>query len=171
VRFWNRWRSTGVERELEGYRPRAREEFVRDLAGRVQARTTQPGVARLRLALVAALTAAMLVALAAFGGYEYALAGGKDFANAIGSVATSDRGDNNRGRDNDDDDDDGGEDDDDDAADDEYKHKKITICHRTGSSQNPTRTIRIRRSAWPAHQAHGDTMGRCPRGDNDDDDE
>jgi hypothetical protein len=168
VRFWKRWQSSGLERDLEAYRPRAREEFVHSLGDRVQARTPQPGFGRLRLVLVAVLTTALLVALAAFGGYEYALAGGKDFAKAIGSVASTNRDDGRSGNSNDDDDDDGGEDDDDDAADDEYKHKKITICHRTGSSQNPTRTIRIRRSAWPAHQAHGDTMGRCRGGDDDD---
>jgi hypothetical protein len=165
--FFRRRRSSRLEQELEDYRPRARDELVHNLAGRVRERSEHVGFGRLRVALVAALTTALLVALAAFGGYDYALAGGKGFAKAIGSVASSNP-DNGRGGNNNDDDDDDGEDDDDDAADDEYKHKKITICHRTGSSQNPTRTIRIRRSAWPAHEAHGDTMGRCPGGDDDD---
>lgn len=37
---------------------------------------------------------------------------------------------------------------------------KILICHFTG---NPDRyhEILIARSAWPAHQRHGDVMGRC----------
>jgi hypothetical protein len=41
---------------------------------------------------------------------------------------------------------------------------KITICHHTNhKSTGATKhvTIRISRSAWPAHQRHGDTMGAC----------
>jgi hypothetical protein len=41
---------------------------------------------------------------------------------------------------------------------------KITICHHTNhKSTGATKhvTIRISRSAWPAHQKHGDTMGAC----------
>lgn len=40
---------------------------------------------------------------------------------------------------------------------------KITICHYPpGKNQNP-QTIEIDESAWPAHQAHGDTKGPCPQ--------
>jgi hypothetical protein len=35
---------------------------------------------------------------------------------------------------------------------------RITICHATSSSTNPWVVIEIDRSAWPAHQAHGDFM-------------
>jgi hypothetical protein len=38
---------------------------------------------------------------------------------------------------------------------------KITICHHTGSEQNPQATITINENAWPAHQAHGDSIGPC----------
>ena len=41
---------------------------------------------------------------------------------------------------------------------------KITICHHTKhKSTGATKhvTITISRSAWPAHQKHGDTMGAC----------
>lgn len=41
---------------------------------------------------------------------------------------------------------------------------KITSCHHTNhKSTGATKhvTIRISRSAWPAHQKHGDTMGAC----------
>jgi hypothetical protein len=38
---------------------------------------------------------------------------------------------------------------------------KITICHHTKSLKNPVVTIRISQSAWPAHKAHGDTLGPC----------
>lgn len=37
----------------------------------------------------------------------------------------------------------------------------ITICHQTNSSTNPSITITINQAAWPAHQAHGDTLGSC----------
>ena len=33
--------------------------------------------------------------------------------------------------------------------------QKITICHKKKN------TLSISASAWPAHQAHGDTMGAC----------
>ena len=37
----------------------------------------------------------------------------------------------------------------------------ITICHiPPGNNANP-QTIQISQSAWPAHQAHGDTKGDC----------
>jgi hypothetical protein len=33
--------------------------------------------------------------------------------------------------------------------------KKVTICHKG------KKTISISKSAWPAHQRHGDTLGTC----------
>ena len=39
--------------------------------------------------------------------------------------------------------------------------KKVTICHRTGSSTNPSVTITVSRNALPAHLRHGDTLGAC----------
>ncbi|MCW8897557.1 MAG: porin family protein [Flavobacteriales bacterium] len=40
-------------------------------------------------------------------------------------------------------------------------NEKITICHYPpGNTSNP-QTIQIPASAWPAHQAHGDTQGAC----------
>lgn len=46
---------------------------------------------------------------------------------------------------------------------------KITICHRTGSTTNPHRTIRISRKAWEreesGHRQHGDTEGTCQNGE------
>jgi hypothetical protein len=42
--------------------------------------------------------------------------------------------------------------------------RKITICHHTKhKSTGATKhvTIRINRSAWKAHQRHGDSLGAC----------
>ncbi len=51
-----------------------------------------------------------------------------------------------------------------DAGAQQYQYeKKETICHHTGSKQNPTVTILVSSNAVPAHLAHGDTLGPCPR--------
>jgi hypothetical protein len=40
---------------------------------------------------------------------------------------------------------------------------KITICHYPpGNKKNPQQ-LEISLSAWPAHQAHGDVLGPCPK--------
>jgi hypothetical protein len=39
--------------------------------------------------------------------------------------------------------------------------EKITICHYPPGNTNNPQTIEISASAWPAHQAHGDTQGAC----------
>jgi hypothetical protein len=39
---------------------------------------------------------------------------------------------------------------------------KVVICHRTGSTRNPGRTITVDEHAEPAHLAHGDKLGACP---------
>lgn len=42
------------------------------------------------------------------------------------------------------------------------KPRKITICHHVfGARTTKHVTIRINRSAWPAHQRHGDSIGAC----------
>lgn len=38
----------------------------------------------------------------------------------------------------------------------------VTICHIPPGKPDKGRTITIGTSAWPAHQAHGDTEGACP---------
>lgn len=39
---------------------------------------------------------------------------------------------------------------------------KVTICHIPPGNPANAKTLSIDGSAWPAHQAHGDTMGACP---------
>jgi len=38
---------------------------------------------------------------------------------------------------------------------------KVTICHIPPGNPDARHTLTIDGSAWPAHQAHGDTMGAC----------
>lgn len=38
---------------------------------------------------------------------------------------------------------------------------QVTICHIPGGDPSKRRTLTIGASAWPAHQAHGDTEGAC----------
>lgn len=39
--------------------------------------------------------------------------------------------------------------------------KKMTICHIPPGNPSKAKTLEIGSSAWPAHQAHGDTEGAC----------
>lgn len=41
---------------------------------------------------------------------------------------------------------------------------KVTICHIPPGNPDNRHSITISLSAWPAHQAHGDTMGACVGG-------
>jgi len=44
--------------------------------------------------------------------------------------------------------------------------EKMTICHRTGSTANPHRTIRVSERAWErSHSRHGDSAGACQNGE------
>ena len=47
------------------------------------------------------------------------------------------------------------------AASEQYVGKKAIICHKTGSTKNPFRTIVVSRNAVPAHLRHGDALGPC----------
>jgi hypothetical protein len=40
--------------------------------------------------------------------------------------------------------------------------RPITICHIPPGNPARARTLTVDESAWPAHQAHGDTEGECP---------
>ena len=39
--------------------------------------------------------------------------------------------------------------------------EKVTICHIPPGNPGKKKTLSISISAWPAHQAHGDTQGPC----------
>ena len=39
--------------------------------------------------------------------------------------------------------------------------KKVTICHRPPGNPDHAKTLSIGVSAWPAHEAHGDSCGAC----------
>ncbi|MCI0731732.1 MAG: hypothetical protein L0332_34105, partial [Chloroflexi bacterium] len=40
--------------------------------------------------------------------------------------------------------------------------KALVICHIPPGNPDNAHTIIISSSAWPAHLAHGDTLGECP---------
>ena len=40
----------------------------------------------------------------------------------------------------------------------QYQYGKVTICHKGKN------TITVSTRAWPAHQRHGDTLGKCALG-------
>jgi len=39
--------------------------------------------------------------------------------------------------------------------------KQLTICHLPPGNPSNAHTLRVGSAAWPAHQAHGDTLGAC----------
>ena len=47
---------------------------------------------------------------------------------------------------------------------------KITICHYPPGNSGNVQTIEISVSAWPAHEAHGDSLGACNNEDDDNED-
>ena len=52
--------------------------------------------------------------------------------------------------------------------DDDNRGGKITICHIPPGNRSARHTISVGESAWPAHQGHGDHLGACRRGANQD---
>lgn len=46
----------------------------------------------------------------------------------------------------------------------ELKEHKVTVCHKTGSDNNPWVQIEISENALSAHLEHGDIQGNCPSG-------
>jgi hypothetical protein len=170
ARFWNRRRETPLEAELRAQRPEPRAEFLASVAAQVEG--GRPRVGALRLALAAAFTLVLFAGLLGFGGLDYAAAAAKKAAVAVSgandkpkkSFAASSNSNNNGNGNGNGNNGNGDEDEceEDEADCDEYEDDKVTICHRTGSSSNPTNTIMVSRNAVPAHLRHGDTEGPCP---------
>jgi len=42
-----------------------------------------------------------------------------------------------------------------------YEGGKVTLCHQTGSRNNPSVTITVSENALSAHIRHGDALGPC----------
>jgi hypothetical protein len=139
--FRSRKEHRDLEAALRANRPEPREEFVASLTERIGSTPEPRRHGSLRLGFAGGITAAMLVALASFGGLGYAAAGASSAADKLQRVAgpaTIERS----------------------SAQDQYGGR-VTICHRTGSQNNPTQTITVNENAVPAHLRHGDTMGPC----------
>ena len=133
-----------VEDELRRQRPEPRDEFVRQLSGRISADSRRRPALGLRVAFAGSLASLIVVAFAAFGGIGYAASAANSIAQTAQKVVTPKPKAQS-------------------AAADQYVGK-ITICHHTHSRKNPFVTITISQSALNAHLAHGDTIGPCASG-------
>ncbi len=100
---------------------------------------------------------------------------GNDDDNGDGNDEGDDDDEGENGDEGDDNDDDNGNEGDDDEGENdgegEDDSKKLVICHIPPGNPDNSRTISISESAWPAHEAHGDSMGACGEGDDDDSDD
>jgi hypothetical protein len=136
-----------LEDELRRGRPEPRDEFVRQLSGRISTDSRRRPALGLRVAFAASFASLIVVALAAFGGIGYAASAANSIARTAQKVVTP-KPKPTTGQS---------------AAADQYV-SKVTICHHTGSRKHPFVTITISQSALAAHQAHGDTLGPCTAG-------
>jgi hypothetical protein len=128
--------------ELRAGRPEPSPELVQTLSRQIGAESRRGRLyVASRLSFAAALTVLMLGTLASFGGIGYAASGTKQAAIAVKNVIAPSRPQVVH----------------DSAAQDQYGPQKVTICHKG-------HTIRISKSALPAHLRHGDTVGPCPAG-------
>jgi hypothetical protein len=142
--FWRR-ETQGLESELRTDRPKPSTDLVRSLSLRIEDDRRRSRLNSLsRLSFAGALTVLILGTVGAFGGLGYAASSTTSVVNVVKrAVAPSKPQLVQRS-----------------AAQDQYKPKKVTICHRTGSGKRVT--ITISENALPAHLAHGDTVGPCP---------
>jgi hypothetical protein len=138
-RHWLR-REDRLARELRANRPEPSDEFVRVLAQRLDGGRKRLYAAS-RFSFAAALTVLVLGSLASFGGVGYAASGANQAFTAVKQIVKLSSPHVVRKT----------------AAQDQYEPKKVTICHKG-------HTIKISRSALPAHLRHGDTIGPCPAG-------
>jgi hypothetical protein len=137
-RFWKRG-ELDMERELRDARPEPRDEFVRNVEGRV-GRMTRPRGARLVLA--AGLTAFALVPFAALGGLGEVADAAKGVVSSNSTPATSSN-DNPPEP----------------PKQKQYQPKKVTICHKPGTPAE--KTMQVPEPAVKGHLGHGDHLGPC----------
>jgi hypothetical protein len=133
-----------LEHELRRHRPEPRDDFARQLSGRISADSRRRPALGLRIAFAGSLASLIVVAFAAFGGIGYAASAADGIARTAQKVVTPKPKATTQQS----------------AAADQYVGK-VTICHHTGSRNHPFVTITISRSALNAHLAHGDTVGPC----------
>ena len=136
--------STGwVEHELRRHRPEPRDDFVRQLSGRISADSRRRPALGLRVAFAGSFASLIVVAFAAFGGIGYAASAANSIAQTAQKVVTPKPKATS-------------------AAADQYVGK-ITICHHTHSKKHPMHTITVSSAAVAKHMLkHGDTLGACP---------
>ena len=134
-RFWRRG-ELDMERELRDARPEPRDEFVRNVEGRV-GRTMRPRGARLVLA--AGMTAFALVPFAALGGFGEVADAAKGVVSNNNKPAKASKQKPPKQK--------------------QYKPKKVTICHKPGTPAEKTK--QVPEPAVKGHLGHGDHLGPC----------
>ena len=129
---------TEIEGQLHRSRPRPSNELVHKVEAKIS-RASARRSGRIRLGSAVALSAALAIAVSFFGATSYAASGASGAVHAVRSIFTAAQphavGSVS-------------------AAADQYH--KVTICHKG-------HTIRVNEHSVPAHLAHGDTFGRCPK--------
>jgi hypothetical protein len=179
--FGDRSRTTGrLERDLRANRSRPAKDVVDRIVAIVEGAPTPVRGSKHRWAIAALVGVASVLAFATFGGIGYAQSSATHaVSNTYSSIANlirvdqsnspqqADSKDGKKGSKGDDPrhpsgNDEKGHHDDDDPGDDEYR-EKVLICHRPPGNPGNAHTISVPPSAVPAHLAHGDTLGPCPK--------
>ena len=137
MKWFARQKETELEQALREDRPQPSADFVRSLSEDVRAaRRVRWHAPRLRLAGAVGITTLMLAGAGVFGGVVYATGGGPFGGPSHHPKPHPKPGDH------------------------QYK-EKVLICHKAGHWFRIT--LFVPRAAVPAHLAHGDRLGACPR--------